>query len=78
LLNYPFGGCTQWLRLWAFFAALLFVAEPFWLHRRVAARMRRDPEPAFRTMRLAHWILLLLSLATIGAAVAGAHGYLTN
>ena len=64
--------------LWAIFTLLLFVAEPFWLHRLFASRMRHDPDHALRTVLIGHWILLLLSVATIGAAVAGAHGYLTN
>ena len=64
--------------LWALFTALLFVAEPFWLHRRFANRMRQDSDRTFRSICVAHWVLLLLSLATIGAAVAGVHGYLPN
>ena len=64
--------------LWAMFAILLFVIEPFWLHRRFARWMRQDSDHAFKSIRLAHWVLLLASLATIGAAVAGAHGYLPN
>jgi len=42
----------------------------FWFIRAV----QTDPEAAFRRMELLHWVLLILSLLTIGAAVAAANG----
>lgn len=59
--------------VWLIFALLLFVIEPFILHRRV----RRGPsgdEPTFTLLHLAHWTLLILSVVTVLAAVAGSHG----
>lgn len=60
--------------LWLFFAAMLFVIEPFFLHR----RMEASPDPAadFARMERMHRVLLALSLATVLGAVAGSHGWL--
>ena len=61
--------------VWAVFTFVLFVAEPLFLHRRFAERVRIAPEATFRLAQRLHWILLLISLITIAGAVAGAHGY---
>lgn len=61
--------------VWAIFSFVLFIAEPLFLHRMFGARVQRDPEGSFRLMQIFHWVLLLISLATIAGAVAGAHGY---
>lgn len=61
--------------VWAIFSFVLFIAEPLFLHRVFVARVQRDPEGSFRRMQIFHWLLLLISLATIAGAVAGAHGY---
>jgi uncharacterized membrane protein len=60
--------------VWLVFAAMLFVAEPLFFHRRLAARVKNDPERAFTLLARLHWALLILSLLTIAAAVAGGHG----
>ena len=60
--------------LWVVYALALFVLEPFWLRARFADRMRRDPEGALRRMERHHWLVLILSLATVAGAVAGSHG----
>ena len=62
--------------LWLLYAAALFVAEPFFLRGRFAARLARDPDGALRRMQRHHWGMLAVSLATIAAAVAGSHGLL--
>lgn len=59
--------------LWALFALMLFVIEPFVLHRRMAASP--DPARTFARMEWMHRILLSLSLLTVAAAVAGSHGW---
>lgn len=60
--------------VWVLFAAMLFVVEPFFVHRRFAARARAAPDAAFRSMQRLHWILVLLAVITIVGAVAGSRG----
>lgn len=62
--------------VWLIFTLMLFVAEPLFLHRRLMARAKREPEATFRTVEKLHWLLLTLSLITILGAVAGSHGVL--
>ena len=62
--------------VWSLFTLMLFVLEPFVLHRRVAARARRDLQGTLRTIARVHWFLLALSLVTVAGAVAGSHGVL--
>jgi uncharacterized membrane protein len=60
--------------VWAAFTAVLFVLEPLFLHRWFLERAARDPEGTFRLVERLHWALLTISLVTVFAAVAGAHG----
>jgi uncharacterized membrane protein len=60
--------------LWAVFMVLLFVVDPFILHRVLHRIARRRPAAAFRLLQVMHWLLLLAGLATIAGTVAGAHG----
>jgi len=62
--------------VWAVFTFVLFVAEPLFLHRWFHTRATRHPEETFRLVLRLHLVLLTLSLATVGAAVLGAHGAL--
>jgi len=64
------------LATWAVFALLLFVLEPLVLHRWFPAWATRDPQRALAFMQWAHVFLLLLTLVTVAASVAGAHGAL--
>jgi uncharacterized membrane protein len=57
--------------LWLLFAAMLFVVEPLFMHRRAQSG---DPAARFRRMEILHRILLLLALVTLLGAVAGSHG----
>ena len=61
--------------LWTLFAIMLFAIEPFILHRRLADWVARDPERAFARLHRMHVLLLVLSVITILAATAGAHGW---
>jgi uncharacterized membrane protein len=61
--------------LWLVFAFILFIGEPFILHRRFARRVAADPDAAFARLHRLHWILLLFSLITVFGAVAGVHGW---
>ncbi|MEO7008393.1 MAG: hypothetical protein ABI156_04520 [Caldimonas sp.] len=62
--------------LYLVFTALLFVLEPFVLHRHFEARAARDPAGTQRAVLRMHRVLLAASLVTIAGAVAGSHGWL--
>ncbi len=61
--------------VWLVFTVMLFVVEPLFLDRWLAARSRADPVATFRLMQRLHWFLLTLSLITVLGAVAGSHGF---
>jgi uncharacterized membrane protein len=67
-----------WLHLmtlvWFIFTLILFVFEPFLLHRSFKKFMQRKPEKTIKVMQRAHWILLILSLLAVAGGVAGSHG----
>jgi len=60
--------------VWVFFTVMLFVLEPFVLHKHLIERAKHDPEGTFRRIQRMHWVLLTLSLITVAGAVAGSHG----
>lgn len=60
--------------LWLLFAFVLFIAEPFILHRHFRQWATERPQAAFAWLHLAHWVLLVLGVITILGAVAGSHG----
>lgn len=62
--------------VWALFALLLFIGEPFILSRYFPPWAERDPQRAFTVLHRAHAVMLMLSLITIFGAVAGSHGWL--
>jgi uncharacterized membrane protein len=59
--------------VWFVFAAMLFVVEPLYLHRRMTASV--DPARDFRRLERLHRAMLALSLLTLAGAVAGSHGW---
>jgi uncharacterized membrane protein len=61
--------------VWLLFAVILFVAEPFILHRHFHKWATTKPDAAFAWLNRAHWVLLGLSLVTILGAVAGSLGW---
>jgi uncharacterized membrane protein len=61
--------------VWVLFTAMLFVAEPLFLHRWFLESARRAPEQTFRRIERLHWLLLGVSLVTVLGAVAGSHGF---
>lgn len=69
---------TGWLHLmlaaWLPFFLMLFVLEPFFVHRWLRARAARDPAGTMARLAWLHWGLLALSLAALLAGVVGAHG----
>ena len=62
--------------VWTIFTLMLFVLEPFVLHRSFERRSQRDPAGTLRLVARVHSSLLVLSLVTIAGAVAGSHGVL--
>jgi uncharacterized membrane protein len=58
--------------LWTIFALMLFVAEPLFLHRRMA--QSATPEVDFARMVSVHRLLSALALVTVIGATGGAHG----
>lgn len=67
-----------WLHLmvavWAIFTLVLFVLEPWVLHRWFHDRASADPEGTFALVLRLHRILLALSALAVAGAVQGAHG----
>lgn len=61
--------------VWLLFAFVLFIAEPFILHRRFHGWATRQPATAFAWLNRVHWLLLVLGLITIFGAVAGSQGW---
>jgi len=61
--------------VWTLFALLLFVGEPFILHRYFDRLAVRRPEGAFAHLYRVHWVLLVLALVTVIGAVAGSQGW---
>ena len=68
-----------WLHLmtfvWIIFSVVLFVLEPFVLHRWFHRQAVRDSDKAFSVLQNMHIVLLCLSLVAIVGAMAGSHGY---
>jgi len=61
--------------VWLLFTFVLFVAEPFILHRYFHRWATTKPDAAFAWLNRAHWVLLMLSLVAILGAVAGSQGW---
>jgi hypothetical protein len=58
--------------LWLVFATMLFVIEPLFLHRRMAAS--REPAGDFARMEIMHRILQAAAIVTLVGAAGGSHG----
>ena len=54
---------------------MLFVFEPWFLHRWFHARAARDQAGTFRLIERLHRALLAISLVTVLGAAAGSHGW---
>jgi uncharacterized membrane protein len=59
--------------VWLAFAVMLFILEPLYLHKRLAASP--DPERDFKRMGRMHAAALAVSLLTLVGVVAGSHGW---
>jgi uncharacterized membrane protein len=72
-----FGDAHYWwmyamVGLWLIFFAMLFIIEPLFLHRHMAASA--EPERDFDRMERMHRLLLAFAVVAILGAVAGSHG----
>lgn len=72
LVETQFWWMHAMLAVWLIFAAMLFVIEPLFLHRRMAA----SPNPArdYARMERMHRLLLGASGVAVIGAVGGSHG----
>ena len=61
--------------VWVLFTLMLFVIEPWFLHRWFQARAVRNPDGTFALIEDLHRVLLVVSLVTVMAAAAGSHGW---
>jgi uncharacterized membrane protein len=74
-----FGSIAYWwldamAGLWALFMLVLFVAEPLFFDRLIAALAARAPARTFALLLAFHRVLLALAIVTILGAVTGSHG----
>lgn len=69
-----------WLDLmvavWCVFAAMVFVIEPLFAHRKFRELATRDAAAAFALVTRLHLVALAVSAIAIAAGVLGAHGAL--
>ncbi len=61
--------------VWTIFMLLLFIGEPFILHRHFERWARSVPDNTFAWLHRAHWIFLILGLITAFGPPAGSHGW---
>lgn len=59
---------------WAVFTLMLFVLEPFVIHRWLHRRAEQDPQGTLRLLQNLHYALLALGLIATFGGVLGAHG----
>jgi uncharacterized membrane protein len=73
-LDYRFWWIHAMTIVWIIFTLVLYILEPFVLHKIFKKYANENPEKTFNILHKAHWILLIISLITILGAVAGSHG----
>ena len=74
------GAASFWwmhamICLWLLFAFVLFIGEPFILHRHLRRWASAKQDVTFAWLHRAHWVLVVLSVITILGAVAGSQGW---
>lgn len=74
-LEYRFWWLHAMTLVWIVFSLILFVLEPFVLHRVFKEHADKYPDRTFRIIHRLHWVLMILSLVTTAGAVAGSHGW---
>lgn len=74
-LDYRFWWVHAMTLIWIIFTLVLYVLEPFVLHKLFKKNVLKDTDKTFNFIHKAHWLLLILSLITTMGAVAGCHGW---
>ncbi len=74
-LDYRFWWIHAMTLVWIIFTLILYVLEPFVLHKLFKKYANENPEKTFNIVQRLHWVLLIVSLITTAGAVAGAHGW---
>ncbi len=74
-LDYRFWWIHAMTLVWILFTLILYVLEPFLLHKLFVKYADKNPAKKFSFIHRAHWMLLMFSLITIAGAVAGSHGW---
>lgn len=74
-----FSDASYWwmhamLALWLVFSAVLFIAEPLFLHHWFRSWAIVEPDASYRRLRHFHLAALVISLVTTTGAVIGSHG----
>ncbi|GHA46733.1 hypothetical protein GCM10007103_29720 [Salinimicrobium marinum] len=73
-LDLTFWWMHAMVLVWFIFTIILFILEPFVLHKLFRKYAEKNPERTFDILHKAHWVLLMLSIITIIGALAGSHG----
>ena len=73
--DYKFWWIHAMTLVWILFTLVLYVLEPFVLHKLFRQQAEKDPAKTFIFIHKVHWVLLILSLITTAGAVAGSHGW---
>ncbi|ALU74936.1 hypothetical protein G1K75_07140 [Tenacibaculum finnmarkense] len=73
--DYQYWWIHAMTLVWILFTLVLYVLEPFILHKLFKKYAEENPSKTFSFIHKAHWFLLILSLITTAGAVAGSHGW---
>ncbi|MCB0536897.1 MAG: hypothetical protein KDE33_05145 [Bacteroidetes bacterium] len=74
-LDYRFWWIHAMTLVWIIFSLILYVLEPFFLHKVFKRYANKNPEKTFGIIHRLHWVLLIISLITTAGAVAGSRGW---
>ncbi len=73
--DYQYWWIHTMTLVWILFTLVLYVLEPFILHKLFKKYAEENPSKTFSFIHKVHWFLLILSLITTAGAVAGSHGW---
>ena len=73
-LQAKFSTQIAMISTWAVFTLMLFVLEPWLMHRLLKQKAQIDPAGTMALLQRVHIALLTLSLITVAGGVIGAHG----
>ena len=74
-LDYKFWWIHAMTLIWILFTLVLYILEPFILHKLFKKYATQNPGKTFNFIHKVHWFLLILSLITTAGSVAGSHGW---